>query len=163
MLNPGAIGAKNNPRDALRDALMANPKASEAEVEATLWEVVINERGYWRPIFDYWFANTFRHFFVEELSEHSVTVQERRSTRVIGSENRAAVNNTKTQLRSILMDHVLSNGKRLREATFGECGAEGGWLQAIAKCGKANEIVGKKLTEADLHNLQKRMERKRAA
>jgi hypothetical protein len=53
----------------------------------------------------------------------------------------------------VLMDYVLPDGKMLRDATGAECVAAGGWLKQVGeKVGAAN-IVGKKLTEADLRRL----------
>lgn len=165
MLNPGTIGAKrqswakHNPRDVLRDAILANPKASEAEIAEAVWETIRNERGYWRSIFDYWFANNYRHFYVDELDEHSVTIRERRTVRANGN-NKQEVASRKDELRTILMDHVLSSGKRLRDATFRECAQESGWLREVAKQGKPNAIVGKHMTEKDLLNLRMRATKK---
>lgn len=161
MLNPGTIGAKrqswakHNPRDALRDAILANPKASEAHIAEVVWETVRNERGYWRSIFDYWFANNYRHFYVDELAEHSVTVSERRTVRANGN-RKQEIATRKEELRTILMDHALSSGKLLRNATFRECAQESGWLREVSKQGKPNAIVGKHLTEKDLLNLRMR-------
>lgn len=177
-LSPGTLGAKRqswskyNPRDLLRDAIISNPRASEAEIAEIVWETVRNERGYHKPIFDYWFANNYRHFYTEETENGmSVVVTEmkgkaRASGAVVtnGSgnrgetarSNREKVETAKKEMMVVLMDHMLSSGKRLRAATFGECLKEGGWLALVGKQGRPNEVVGKHLTEKDLLNLRLR-------
>lgn len=165
MLNPGTIGSKRqswekyNPRDVLRDAILTNPRGSEAEIRDVVWETIRNEKRYLEPIFDYWFTNNYRHFYADEIGKHSVAIYERK----IGARNGNGHNNIskeveqrKNELKTLLLDHVLSNGKALREATFRDCRQEGGWLIEVAKQGRANEVVGKKLTEKNLMALRLR-------
>lgn len=172
-LSPGKTGAKRqswekyNLRELLRDAIKDNPRASEAEIADVVWDTVKNERGYIWPLFEYWFTNTYKRYFIEEVSEHETVLHEVKKTRTNGDErnndryeNRNTLNNVKKQLKAVLMDHVLSNGKLLREATFRDCQIEGGWFKEIAKQGKPNEIVGKKLTEKDLCSLLTRAKNK---
>lgn len=174
ILNPGITGAKRqswekyNPRDALRDVIRSHAKASEAEIKELMWEIVSNERRYLPVIFDYWFTNNYRQFFVDVISEHSTAVRERHRTssgtsaakRASNQPTRTEIDETKERMRPILMDHMLSNGKALRNATFGECAAESGWLQEVAKQGKPTAIVGKHLTEKELWALHIRGSKK---
>lgn len=164
MLNPGYTGAKRqswekyNPRDLLRDAIRSRPKASEAEIREVVFETVRNEKEYLPAIFDYWFTNNFRQFFVE-FGKHSTSVLEvkkKYSRRESNQPTRFEVEAEKEKMRPILMDFCLSDGKKLRDATFGECAKESGWLREIAKQGKHNEIIGKHLTEKNLWDLKKR-------
>ena len=132
-------------------------KDSEAEIRDVVWEIVRNEREYLPTIFDYWFTNNYRQFFVEELAADSVVVRDiHRKVKQSNQPTRAEINAAKNELRPILMDCRLSTGKELRLSTFGECASESGWLREVAKQGKPNGIVGKKLTEKDLWNLRKR-------
>jgi hypothetical protein len=165
ILNPGLTGAKRqswekyNPRDVLRDIIRSHPKASEAEVRERVWEIVRNEREYLPTIFDYWFTNNYRQFFVEEIAEHSVAIREKHRTvtkRGSNQPTRREIDAVKAELAPILMDQILSNGKALRDATFGECAAESGWLRDVAKQGRPTAIVGKKLTEKELWSLRAR-------
>lgn len=164
-LNPGVTGAKrqswerHNPRDVLKDIIRSHPKASEAEIKELVWETVRNERDYLPTIFDYWFTNNYRQFFVDEIADHSIAIRETHRTvakRGSNQPTRAEVETAKAALRPILMDHRLSNDKALRDATFAECAAESGWLREVAKQGRPTAIVGKKLTEKDLWALRAR-------
>lgn len=57
---------------------------------------------------------------------------------------------------AILMDYLLPNKKKLRDATFGELRAFGGWLSDVGMQRPAHYIAGNYLTEKDLHNLLNR-------
>lgn len=159
-LNPGLYGAtrqswsKNNPRDVLKDAIRNAPRASEAEIRETVWQTIKNEKAYLPAIFDYWFTNNYRHFFVRELEEHSTVIEELKQQRKVERKSnqptRVEIEDAKAVLRPLLMDLQLSTGKLLRDSTFGECKRESGWLRDVAKQGKPNAVVGKQLTEKDL-------------
>ena len=163
-LNPGRTGAKRqswekyNPRELLKDAIRSNPRASEAEISEVVWESVKNEKGYLWPLYEYWFANNYKRFFVEEVSDYESVGHTSIKTREVPERNgsRQEFKNIKEKLKSILMDYMLSNGKRLRDATFQDCKIDGGWLKEVAKQGRPNEVVGKKLTEKDLQCLMTR-------
>lgn len=159
---PGVYGAKRqswyekNPRELLHRVMRENPRGSEKEVFEGFCDHVENDPGYWGAIIEYWFANNYRLFYVSEIAANSVAISRRETkqrARDVVAREKAII---KDRLRAALMDLVLSNGKKLREATFGDCEREGGWLLAISKRGKRGEIVGKKLTEDDLHNIQRR-------
>lgn len=164
-LNPGRLGSKrqswsqNNPRELIRDAVISRPRASEAEIRNVVWETIKNEKGYFETIFDYWFANNYRSFFIEELENEAILITpvKRTCARQSNQPSRPEIEKAKEEMRPILMDHMLSGGMLLREATFGECKKEGGWLKEVAKYGKPSEVVGKHLTEKDLWNLRKRI------
>jgi hypothetical protein len=53
---------------------------------------------------------------------------------------------------SIMLENVrlAVTGKLLLESTFADCAKEGGWLTRLAAKGKPREIVGKKLTKAQI-------------
>ncbi len=146
--------------DVLKGIIKANPRASEKELSNLTWEKINDQQI--KQIFDYWFANAYRSFRVE-VDKNSVTIlrqyRDMRAERAEGKKRRSII---KQKLNMALMDHMLSNGKLLRDGTFGDCAKEGGWLLAVSKLGKPNEIVGKKLTETDLINIRSRNRRKRA-
>lgn len=149
-----------------------NPRASEAEIREICRAKVLADQALIGDLFDYWFGNSFRDFAAIGGVQHSFAVVSAYSKRQ-PSETRAAtlaatrakINALKGEMMACLMDHALSDGTLLRFATFGQCAREGNWLSNIAKHGKPNEVVGKKLTEADLQNLHQRHQitRKRAA
>ena len=165
-LNPGRLGSKRqswsnyNPRDLIKDAVRSHPRASEAEIRNEVWETIKNEQNYFETIFDYWFANNYRSFFIEELEgEGTAIVPIKKANGVVRSNQptREEVEKAKEELRPILMDHILSSGKQLRDATFNDLKNESGWLKEVSKHGKPTEVVGKHLTEKNLWNLRKRI------
>jgi hypothetical protein len=145
------------PLDILKNILKAYPRSSEKTHRFMAREAILADPEARDEVFDYWFENRYAALYIE-ARPGSVAVLEAPKNRRASSA-RAAVEKARDQLRAALFDHVLSNGKTLREATFGDCAKEGGWLCSIAKLGRANEIVGKKLEEKDLTNLWKRANR----
>lgn len=146
-------------RDLLRDTLRDNQRASEAEVRAICWEACKSNPELIAALFEYWFGNSYRDFTVIAGSQQStavISIDRKRST-----SNREIVAKVKDQLKAALMDYALSDGTLLRFATFAQCARDGNWLAAVAKAGKPTEVVGKKLTEADLQNLLRRFRAKR--
>jgi len=146
----------------LRDAIRDNPKGSEKEISDACWGVAKAAPDLHHALFQYWFKNSYRDFVVAEMTPTSIAVLPvRRAVVSRGHE----VSQMVARMEAKLMDHVLSDGTALRFATFGQCTKEGGWLIAVGKQGKANEVVGKRLTEVNLQNLLKRgvTDRRRAA
>jgi hypothetical protein len=165
-LNPGRLGSKRqswseyNPRELIKDAVRAHPRASEAEIRNEVWEVVKNEKEYMTTVFDYWFANNYRSFFIEEIEGEAATIvpiKKANGSYKSNQPTRAEVDEAKEKLRPILMDQILSSGKTLREVTFKDCEKGSGWLKEVSKHGKPTEVVGKHLTEQNLWNLRKRV------
>lgn len=161
-----------NLSELLRITRGENPRASEAEIRDICRAKALGDRGLIEDLFNYWFSNSYRDFAVVGGAQGSfavVAVDRQRQPSQTRAVSRAAtsakINALKGQMMACLMDHALSDGTLLRFATFGQCAREGNWLSNIAKHGKPNEVVGKKLTEADLQNLHQRHQitRKRAA
>ena len=138
----------------LRSVMRDNPRASEAEARQICWQRCQDDAELVLPLFDYWFGNSYRDFKVIGGSRHSSAVISIKQERQAGA--REAINKLKDQMVACLMDHALSDGTLLRFGTFGQAGRDGGWLTDIAKLGKPNEIIGKKLTEAELQNIRQR-------
>jgi hypothetical protein len=154
--------------DLLRETMSSRPSASEAEIRQLCWDRCSGDADLVRALFDYWFGNSYRDFHIVDGVAGSVAVmpisRERPSVERLQqqrAETRGSIESLKSKLRSCLMDHQLSDGTLLRNATFGQCRREGDWLAAIGNAGQSNEVVGKKLTETDLHNLAKRFYRDR--
>jgi hypothetical protein len=146
----------------IRGVLRDNPTDSEKHIRDACWTLCRNDRAAVRALFDYWFGNTYRDFFIQSSGPLSVAVR-RVDRSQTAAPRRRAVEALKEQMRACLLDHILSDGTPLRSATFGQCAQEGGWLLAIAKCGKAQEVVGKALTEQDVQNVWRRHRPSRAA
>lgn len=159
-----------NPDELLRRIRVSSPAASEKEIFDQFCDGLKDDESFLGAIVSHWFANHYRQCAVSVSTNGSVVFSRngRQQVSLIESRNerdktRAAVTRLKESMRAVLMDFVLSNGKKLRESTFGDCAHDGGWLLTVAKQGRANEIVGRKLTENDLQNLQRRAMAKKAA
>jgi hypothetical protein len=160
-LNPGRYGAKrqsweeSNPRDVLERVINDNPRASEREIY-DISSRILSDGRYFKAIFEYWFTNNYRSFFHGRLAAPSKTVADRGAARawIAGSLEKESI---KRRIKTAFLDYILSNGRALRDSTFGECKKEGGWLTAISKLGKPNEVVGKVLSEKRVAGLRKQM------
>lgn len=72
------------------------------------------------------------------------------------AQRQAAVEQVKERVVNvILMNLTLPSGKLLRDATFKECAAAGGFFARVSKQGKPNQVVGKALTEEKLRAVWK--------
>lgn len=151
--------------DLLQNTMRDNPRGSEKEIHDLCLKATATDPLLHLALFEYWFANSYRDFIIAEFDSHSVAVlpasrgSRQPSTK---ADRERATETLKHQLKICLLDHLLSDGTPIRDATFGQCARDGGWLATIAKHGKANEIVGKKLTEVDLQNLLRRFTATRA-
>lgn len=145
-------------QEMLRAAMRDNSRASEKEIHDLCLAQALSNAALTLALFEYWFRNSYRDFTVEIMGAHSIAVVPRPVAQGhVTPEMRAReVEAVKERMKACLMDYILSDGTMLRNATFGQCANEGGWLIDISKQGAANEIVGKKLKEIDLRNLLKR-------
>lgn len=109
--------------------------------------------------FEELFKNWFKQYYPKVRSEHMENAGRARRAPRTAEERVRARAALAAMVRGRLMDLVLSNGKKLRESTFGDCRRESGWLASIAELGKTNEIVGNHLAEEDLVKLWKRSKR----
>lgn len=141
-------------RELLRGVMRDHPRASEAEAHQACWQRCEGDAVLVRALFDYWFGNSFRDFKVVGGAGNSSAVISIKQERRAGT--REAINKLKDRMVACLMDHQLSDGTALRFGTFGQAARDGGWLADIGKLGKHNEIIGKKLTEAELQNIRQR-------
>lgn len=141
-------------RELLRCVMRDHPRASEAEARQICWQRCQADAALVESLFDYWFGNSFRDFKVIGGTGNSSAVISIKQQRRTGT--REAINKLKDRMVACLMDHQLSDGTALRFGTFGQAARDGGWLADIAKLGKPNEIIGKKLTEAELQNIRQR-------
>lgn len=143
-----------NLRELLRCVMRDHPGASEAEARQICWQRCHGDDALVQSLFDYWFGNSFRDFKVVGGTGNSSAVISIKQAR--RASTREAINKLKDRMVACLMDHQLSDGTALRFGTFGQAARDGGWLADIAKLGKPNEIIGKKLTEAELQNIRQR-------
>lgn len=143
----------------LRNAMRDNPDGSEMEISNASWALAQKSPDAIRALFLYWFKNSYHDFVVSHIGPHSIAIlsAKREVLRSVAKGTRTRnIIDMVSRMEAKLMDHLLSDGTALRFASFGQCQREGGWLLSIGKMGKANEVVGKKLTEKDLRNLLQR-------
>jgi len=146
--------------DHLRNTLRSNPAASEKEIANLIWDSSQRSPTMRHAIFAYWFKNNFKRFAVD-VQEHATAIYEKH--RKMRAQGKRAIKAIRGKLELALMDHLLPNGKLLRNASFGYLATLSGFFRDVSKLGKPNEIVGKKLTETDLRNLSQRNSRRKAA
>lgn len=162
-MHGSAITSKQpaGPRDIVVRLIEANPSATEDELfpkfERALQaagadcQMVVN-RYYWAGVF----PSLKRAALMRSVAqpERNAARQRVQSNVQRAAERRQETQIVKAKIVSALMDLTLPpRGKRLADATFGECAAAGGWYAQVAKCGKPNEIVGQVLSETDLREI----------
>lgn len=159
---------KKFPTDELIRIVKNDPEGSNKAHRETMWQ----ECGamFAREFFDYWFDNNINRVLIVREPTGAITVKARTSRgevkqlrtprqpspEVREQRARMAKRLADKVSRVVLMDLVMSTGKKIRDCTFAELRREGGWFLAISKLGRPNEIVGKKLTETDLFNVRMR-------
>lgn len=67
-----------------------------------------------------------------------------------GDGERQDVSREVSAIKTRLLDMLMPDGKKLRDATFADCRRAGGFFFQISAKGKPNEVVGQKLCEDDL-------------
>lgn len=99
-------------------------------------------------------------YFFVNMYEYAATSRNRKEPRGRAAAEQAraartaAVHQIKERIvRAVLLDHMLPDGTRLRDATFGACQKAGGWLARVSKQGTPDQIVGEVLTETQLWEL----------
>lgn len=148
--------------------------ATEAEVREATWDEFALTGKHARTLFDYWFDNNYRRLSIQEVrTGGTVTIVDagkrgrastvttftppKRKTPAERAAQKSKITRLANRVSQIaLMDLRTSTGKRIRDCTFAEIKKEAGWLGAIAKLGKPNQIVGEVLTETDIRNIRLR-------
>ena len=142
--------AKKNPEQLLAEIKSGDPTAGIDRLFKDWWAVVLDDDDYLLAVGRHSFHN-----MLASLDRDTRRARDQR--RRIKAEYRAAINLGKDRIRTVvLMDLQLPSGKKLRDATFAECGAAGGWFKVLATKGKPSQVVGKVLTEQDLQKLKVR-------
>jgi hypothetical protein len=113
---------------------------------------------------EYYFEREFPKWAVDSSGNGSTVVvppEVRAAERIVRKADveQEAVRIARRVRNMVLMDLVLPTGKKLRESTFADCAKAGGWFSEIAKHGKPNQAVDKKLTEDDLQNIWTRFQK----
>lgn len=121
--------------------------------KASIWKTVQSDTNRYLEMF---FNNWFNHNWTRSLDEMKKERKPYKARKKPTPEEVKAQRKADANLRGIaLMNMFLSDGEtRLKDATGKQVRQELGWFQVIAKYVKPNEIVGRKLTAAQLFNLR---------
>ena len=158
-LHKGKKGAKRSSFAKLHFREMAlrickdNPqlvKDDDIEALAQLFESEVRKNpGYLESISIYVMAN------VKASLEERPTYKPRTPAQKAAIE-KAVENSVVNKIAAkVLMKFRMPDGKTLDESTFADCAKAGGWLTKVSTFGKPDEIVGQKLSEAQLRRLLK--------
>lgn len=162
IMDTGTYGAKvqswasANPRDLLKRIIDDNPGADEKTLLSILNGRLRGEEGeaLLDSVVEYWFANNYRSIIHQPRRSPAHTaaavLERAQLTEVIKEKVKHRIHR---EANLILMDLVLPNGKQLRDATFADCIAAGGFFSKVGQHGKPNQIVGKVFTEEQLRCL----------
>lgn len=150
-----------DPEELLRSIKRQSPKASEKEHLDAFHAAITEEPKYLDSIINYWFRNYYpRTRVVVEKGSVAVlpseSVVRRRVTPADRRRRKEEARKAVERIRNIvLMDLEMPNGKKLRDCTGSDCTKFGGWLTLVGQKVGPRSLVGRKLTEDDLRNLQK--------
>lgn len=161
-LNTGLLGAtrqsweRDNPRSLLKQIMTDNLKADENIVFSEFFAALEDEnnRGFWKTMALYWFTNNYRSL-CDDMQ--IATVRRSRAKRKAARRQQAVTSAAETIRRNatrlVLLDWTLPNGKKLRYCKGREIVKLGGWLAQVAKQVGPDELVGTKLSEADVQKI----------
>lgn len=136
--------SKKNPMEVLVGLVEADPTADQDRLFGQWWKKIRGD--------DEQIEAVARHSFTNMLTaiERGSRKPKQRTAEDMEQERRAIGALVNLVKNVVLMDIVLPNGKKLRDCTFAECSAAGGWFKLVATKGKPSELVGKVLSEEQL-------------
>lgn len=147
-----------NPRELLERVVNENPTADKATLLADVQRELSKpeHRAHIDVIIEYWFFNSIKALDARDAMKAraanqrvAMKVQQDEADRLVEKFQQ----HVKREARAILMDFVLPNGVKLRDATGADCASAGGWMLAIANIIGVEQRVGDALTEDQLHEL----------
>lgn len=153
----GAAGmarrGKKSPLQVLVDIIDGDPSADVQRLFRQWWNVVSADDDLLQAAG--WHA--FHNMLASLDRDRRKTKDRKRQSKKAQADFRDRVEGIKDKIRAaVLMDLTLPSGKKLRDATFAECSKAGGWFKVLATKGKPSEIVGEKMSEADLQKIRVR-------
>lgn len=135
----------------LRDLLRRNPSGTAKDIENKMWALIRDDDDVFQHLFHNWFVANFARLEVRQTANSVAVVgrsyPERTATKAAKKE---IVKSVVVSGFALMLDYVLDNAHKL---TFHDLAKAGGRCSALAKLGKPNEIVGKKLTEQQIRNV----------
>ena len=160
LIDTGTYGAKTqswkraNPRALLEEILRESPKADVETIRGYCRDAVRKAgEDFTDTIFDYWFDNNLRSLTATPYAK-VVAAHKAVESKMVAKGGAAIKKAIKKKAKSLLLDTVLPNGKKLRDSTFGECTILGGWLSRIGRGGDPDKVVGRYLSEAKVRKLK---------
>lgn len=130
---------KLNPRAVILALIERFPTLDRKELFQKFYAQIDNDEDYKSAVYWYYFINMHDYFTTSRSMQKGTSLAE-------------DIRKEKIKLMQLL----LPMGKKLAQATFGECAKCSGWLRSISKLGPATAIVGETLTEKQLLKAWKR-------
>ncbi len=156
MIDHGVYGAKTqswrqaNPRAALERLIAYKPGLGRDELLALFRDEIEGNADLLHTIVGYWFDNNLRSLVRSRHANRATTTQ-RRAMVLEGKEKVRAIIESKAN--GLFLESLMPNNKTLRESSFAECLACGGWLTLVGKQGEPDQIVGEHLSEERVREL----------
>lgn len=155
--------------DTFRKAMISNPKASAKEQFDAFMETVRSDLDrYVVSLGEDYFFRQLKSWQAVEVAPGSFTVaatpsrrhadERAAQTRSEGAARRQReVESLKSKLRDVLLlDVMMPNGKKARHCTGAELRKAGGFWTEVARHVGSRNILDRKLSEAELHNVRER-------
>lgn len=149
--------AEKNPEALARQLYRDHPTMSPEELFRR-WVAILEEDIDLRmPVYHHTWTNIYAGIERDERAAKRRERDEARTEETVKATKEArsvkAENAAETIRTIILMDQILPDGTKLRDANKGQCRAAGGWYHRIADQLKDEQIVGEILTEQQLQEL----------
>jgi hypothetical protein len=162
-------GLSTNPRAELLKVISDNQSSAETQIFDIFWSHIVDRErfdetkaaGYFKTIFEYWFANNYRSVISGTTLPNERT-ERANATRSRTKEMAASLSQgiemaIERRAKIALLDMLLPNGKQLRHCTKQECSEissnVGGFLAAVSDRVPDGKTVGEALSEKQLQDL----------
>lgn len=142
--------SKANPLEVLVGIREDDPTASNTVQFKAWWKKIQADVDLLDAVGFYAFTN-----MASTLDRSTVTVRKSkaRAKATRRAEKRLVESLVQRVAKVAFLELTMPNGKKLRQCTFADCGAFGGFYKRLALKGKPSEIVGKKMTDEDIRSL----------
>jgi hypothetical protein len=141
---------KGNPMEVLVRIREGDPTAGQERQFKKWWDEIQSDDDLLDAVARHTFTN-----LCTAIDKHRETVRKSRARAkaIRRAEARLVESLAQTVAKVAYLELTMPNGKKLRNCTFADCGAFGGFYKRLALKGKPSEIVGKKMTDEDIRNL----------
>lgn len=137
------------PLQLLIDLIRKKPSLEEAKQKAAFRKLILDDENedYLHSLINEWLSIKFNGALNIAVPPARETVEQRRT------EQARLVATIERVIKVNMLDMMLPNGKKLSNSTGRDCTKAGGLFAQIGMRVKPNEIVGKVLTEKDIHEM----------